>query len=150
MTRAATCLFGIALFLALCARVRAEERGLAIITHPSRQITLTAGDLRRLFMKQRRFWPDGKPVIAINQTAATAARGTFERSVFGADAAGLPAYWNRRYFEGLFPPITLGSDEAVQRYVAAKPDAVGYVDVRSLDSSVHVAMRLKVRDASKP
>ncbi len=139
-----------AAFLTLTRGVGAEERELVVITNPSRPISLTASDLRRLFMKQRRFWPDGTPVIAINQTAATPVRERFERDVFGDEASTLPAYWNRRYFEGLLPPITLASDEAVQRYVAAKANAIGYVDARALNDSVHVALRLAPGDAPLP
>ncbi len=121
-----------------------------VITHPSRATSLSSGDLRRFFMKQRRFWSDGTPVIAVNQTAATPVRTAFERLIFGRDAATLPAYWNQRYFEGLFPPITLDSDEAVLRYVAAKENAIGYVDTRSVDGSVHVALRLGAPEIAGP
>lgn len=150
MTRVGALLVAIALVLGGAFDALAEERTLAVITHPSRAVSLSSYDLRRFFLKQRRFWPDGSPVIAVNQTAATTGRTAFERLVFGRKATGLPAYWNQRYFEGLFPPITLDSDEAVQRYVAAKPNAVGYVDTRSVNGSVHVALRLADRDAPRP
>jgi len=150
VNRIGVSLLAAAVLLTLTRSACAEERELAIITHPSRPVSLTTSDLRRLFMKQRRFWPDGTPVIAINQTAATPVRERFEVGVFGDEASSLPAYWNRRYFEGLLPPITLGSDEAVQRYVAAKPNAIGYVDARALNESVHVALRLAPGDASSP
>jgi ABC-type phosphate transport system substrate-binding protein len=146
MTRLGTHLLALALLLgALVGSGAADERTLVVITHPSRPVVITTSDLRRFFLKQRRFWPDGTPVIPINRTAATAVRAAFDRSVFGTEAAGLAAYWNQRYFEGLFPPITLDSDEAVQRYVAARPNAIGYVDAASVDGSVHVALRLAER-----
>src|SRR5437868_14716993 len=99
------------------------DREIAVITHPSRPETLTVSNLRRLFLRQRRFWSDGGAVIAVNQSAATALRAAFDRAVFRDGAAGLAAYWNRQYFDGLFPPITLDSDEAVRRYLAAHPNA---------------------------
>jgi hypothetical protein len=143
MVRVATHLITLGALLAvLAASAAAEDHALAVITHPSRPIALTTNDLRRFFLKQRRFWPDGSPVIPINRSAATPARTTFDESVFGAEVSSLAAYWNQRYFEGLFPPLTLDSAEAVQRYVAARPNAVGYVDAASVDASVHVAVRL--------
>ena len=150
MTTFGALLVGLALGLACAPSATAEERALVVITHPSRTVALSSGDLRRLFLKQRRFWSDGTQVIAVNQTAATPVRTTFEQRVFGSEAAGLPAYWNQRYFEGLFPPITLDSDEAVQRYVATKPNAIGYVDARAVNGSVHVALRLVAADAPRP
>jgi hypothetical protein len=143
MIRVATHLLALGALLAItAASVNAEEHTLAVITHPSRPIALTTNDLRRFFLKQRRFWPDGSPVIPINRSAATPTRTAFDQRVFGAEISSLAAYWNQRYFEGLFPPLTLDSDEAVQRYVAARPNAVGYVDAAAVDGSVHVAVRL--------
>ena len=137
--------------LLVVARVAAgADREIAVITHASRPETLTVSDLRRLFLRQRRFWSDGSTVIAVNQRAATPARTAFDRAVFGDDASTLPAYWNRQYFDGLFPPIALDSDEAVRRYVAAKPNAVGYVDAAAVDASVHVALRVPVDVAPAP
>ena len=69
--------------------IHAEDLGLAVITHPSRAVSLSRSDLRRLFLKQRRFWSDGAAVIAVNQTAATPVRTAFERIVFGREASGL-------------------------------------------------------------
>ena len=138
------------MLLVIAAPAHAEDTVLAVITHPSRPISVTASDLRHIFRKQRRFWDDGSPVIAINQSAAASARERFEGVVFGDEAAGLPSYWNQRYFEGVFPPITLDSDEAVQRYVASKPNAIGYVDARVLNDSVHVAARLVGRTLATP
>jgi ABC-type phosphate transport system substrate-binding protein len=143
VTRAGAHLLAVvAILVAISVRAHADGTEVIVITHPSRPISLTASDLRRIFRKQRRFWDDGSPVIAINQSAATSARARFESLVFGDEAAGLPTYWNRRYFEGVFPPITFDSDEAVQRYVASKPNAIGYVDTRVVNDSVHVAARL--------
>jgi hypothetical protein len=150
MIRVGACLLAALVLAGSTIAARAEDRELAVITHPSHPVSLTTGDLRRLYMKQRRFWPDGSPVIAINQTGETSARALFQAHVFGDEASRLPAYWNRRYFEGLLPPITLGSDEAVRRYVAARPNAVGYIDRRAVDDSVHVALRLHPTDAPSP
>jgi hypothetical protein len=55
----------------------------------------------------------------------------------------LPAYWNEQYFHGVLPPIILGSEEAVVRYVASRPDAIGYVDARHVDASVATALLLR-------
>src|SRR4051812_5474154 len=86
--------------LLVVARVAsAADREIAVITHASRPETLTVSDLRRLFLRQRRFWPDGSTVIAVNQRAASTVRTAFDRAVFGDDASTLPAYWNRQYFD---------------------------------------------------
>jgi hypothetical protein len=128
----------------------AEEPGeLAVIVHATRATTMNADDLQRIYLKQRRFWPDGSPIVAVNREDGPLRRAV-DRIVGGGDPARLDAYWDNRYFEGVFPPITLASDEAMRRYVASKPNAIGYVDARAVDDSVHVALRLPVQALPTP
>lgn len=143
MARLALSVLMVALLVAEPSRAD-ERRELVVITHPSRAITTDVEDLRRIFLKQRRFWPDGNPIVPINQEGG-ALREAFDRLVLQSEAGRLGAYWDRRYFEGVFPPITLASDEAVRRYVASKPNAIGYVDAHAVDESVHAAFRVPVR-----
>jgi ABC-type phosphate transport system substrate-binding protein len=120
-------------------RIVAGEH-LAVIVHPSRATTLALDDVRRIYLRQRRFWGDGREIIPINRVPESAARAAFTRHVFGTAQSRLAAYWNERYFQGVLPPATLGSDEAVKRYVATRPDAIGYIDAGSVDESVRVAL----------
>lgn len=132
-----------ALAMALVSAVTlAEELELAVIVHPSRAGTLSRETVRRIFLKRQRFWDDGRAIVAINQESASTAREAFTRIVFGDEAARLPAYWNEQYFHGVLPPIILGSEEAVVRYVANRPDAIGYVDARHVDATVTTALKL--------
>lgn len=121
----------------------AEELELAVIVHPSRAATLSIETVKRIYLKRQRFWDDGHAIVAINLEVATPEREAFTRLVFGDEAARLPAYWNEQYFHGVMPPIILGSEEAVVRYVASRPDAIGYVDARHVDASVAVALTLR-------
>jgi len=142
MLRLATLLLLVATVLAApCAADQSVE--LAVIVHPTRAVALDTDELRRIYLKQRRFWPDASPIVPINQEEGPLRRA-FDR-VLDGEPARLGAYWDRRYFDGVFPPITLASDEAIRRYVASKPNAIGYVDARNVDPSVHVALRLPLK-----
>jgi ABC-type phosphate transport system substrate-binding protein len=144
MRAVVTVLFAVCVAAAFsAARAGADEAELAVIVHPSRSGPLTRETVQRIYLKRQRFWDDGHAIIAINQEAATPARQSFTRQVFGDEAARLAAYWNEQYFHGVLPPITLGSEEAIVRYVASRPDAIGYVDVRRVDASVAIALRLR-------
>ena len=136
-------LASVLLWVATAPLAAAEEPELAVIVHPSRAALLTREALKRIYFKRQRFWDDGHAIVAINQEAATPARVAFTHLVFGDDAARLPAYWNEQYFHGVLPPIILGSEEAVVRYVASRPDAIGYVDARHVDASVATALLLR-------
>jgi hypothetical protein len=148
MARLATLLMLVGMLLADSSPAE-EHPELVVITHPSRAIAIDADDVRRIFLKQRRFWSDGAPIVPINQEDGVL-RERFDRELLQSEPARLAAYWDRRYFEGVFPPITLASDEAVRRYVAAKPNAIGYVDARAVDESVRVAFRVAVTPEPRP
>ncbi len=143
MAHLATLVLLVALLFAGPSRAE-QRRELVVITHPSRAAVIDVEDLRRIFLKQRRFWPDGNPIVPINQESGPL-REAFDRLVLQSEPGRLGAYWDRRYFEGVFPPITLASDEAVRRYVASKPNAVGYVDGDAVDDSVRAALRVPVQ-----
>lgn len=118
----------------------AEE--LAVIVHPQRQASLTAADLARIFLRQRRYWADGEQILPVNRDSGSALRLSFDRRTFGDDARRLVVYWNQQYFRGVLPPATLASDEAVKRFVASESRAIGYVSASAVDESVRVALRL--------
>jgi hypothetical protein len=42
----------------------------------------------------------------------------------------------------VLPPATFASAEAVRRFVAAEPNAIGYVAANAVDDSVRVVLRL--------
>ena len=52
-------------------------------------------------------------------------------------------YWNQEYFQGVFPPATLSSSNAMKRYVAADRNAIGYVWLTEVDEAVRVVLRIQ-------
>jgi ABC-type phosphate transport system substrate-binding protein len=141
---------GHALILAAClpclvapARLAAAEVAIKLIAHPTRVAELTEGEVRAIYLKQKLFWNDGRPIVPINREAGSAAREAFSRRIFGQDSRRLATYWNQRYFEaGEFPPATLASEEAVLRFVAGNENAIGYVTLEDVTESVAVVLVL--------
>jgi len=136
----------LALCIALLAGIAAAGEPppkVVVIVHPSRTGLVTRDDVQRIYLKQRRFWEDGHAILPVNREYGSDARKTFERVVFADWRIPLSRYWNEQYFLGVLPPATLASDSAVRQYVAARPDAIGYIDARSLDDSVRVVLRLE-------
>ena len=123
-------------FVSLGLSALAEEAPLAVIVHPSRADTVDEPTLRRIYLRVRRQWGDGTPISPVNREAECPARELFARRILGMSPSRIAAYWNERYFEGVFPPITLSSDVAIKRYVAAEPGAIGYVDPALVDETV--------------
>jgi len=124
----------------LPAAVGGVEPRIAVIVHPSRRDVLDAPTVARIYLRQRRFWDDGTPVLPLNREAGGALREQFSRRVLGAGSEQLAGYWNSQYFHGVLPPATLSSSQSIRRFGAAEPDAIGYVEAEVVDSSVRVAL----------
>jgi ABC-type phosphate transport system substrate-binding protein len=137
-------LLAAALLLALLAtgRVGAGDTPLVVIVHPSRTDTVGLSDLAGIYLRKRRLWYDGAPIVPLNRESGSAARETFSTRVLGSDSAHLASYWNDAYFNGIFPPAVLSSSAAVKRYVATEPQAIGYIDPADVDDSVRAVLTL--------
>jgi len=145
---ARTSLLGLLVAVAIARPALAED--LAVIVHAERKTQLTVEQVAQIYLKKRRFWDDGKRIVAVNRDSGSAERARFVRRVLGQSAPQLVVYWNRQYFQGVLPPITLASDEAVKRFVAGEPLAIGYVHPRVVDGSVRVVLHLSDPSASPP
>lgn len=121
----------------------AAESTLAVVAHRDRRATMSVQELSNIYLKKRRFWDDGTPIIPLNREAGSLPRETFSRRILGGASATFVGYWNDEYFHGVFPPTTLSSSDAVKRYVAADLNAIGYVWIDEVDDSVRVLLRVQ-------
>jgi len=115
---------------------------LVVIVNAERRVELSVAEVAQIFLKRRRFWDDGDAIVPVNRDSGSETRKRFVRRIFAGDARSLPVYWNRQYFRGVLPPATLASDEAVKRFVAREPLAIGYIAAELVDRSVRVVLRL--------
>ncbi len=129
-------------FLLLAAASAGERESVAVIVHPARHVELSVDDLAQIYLRRRRFWDDGAPVVPLNLSFANPLRERFSRRVLRQSDVRLAEYWNREYFYGTFPPATLASTEAMRRYVASDPNAIGYLPASQVDGSVRVLFHL--------
>jgi hypothetical protein len=134
----------LALALLLLAPARGEEPDqIVVIVHPERRVDLSVDDVAQIYLRRKRFWNDGSPVVPLNLSSTDPLRKRFSRLVLRQDTQRLAEYWNRQYFYGIFPPATLASAEAMRRYVAADPNAIGYLLSSQVDGSVRILFRLE-------
>lgn len=121
----------------------AGEPVVAVIVHPSRTDTPSLREIGRIYLRQQRFWSDRDPILPVNRDYGSRVRRRFEQRVFGDATATLARHWDELYFQGVLPPPVLASDAAVRDFVAARPDAIGYVDARHVDGSVRIVLRIE-------
>jgi len=122
---------------------RAVAGDLVVIVHADREERLGRTEIAQIYLKKRRFWGDGEGIVPVNRNSGSEARELFVHRIFGDQARQLGRYWNRQYFQGVLPPATLASDEAVKRFVASEPRAIGYIDADLVDDSVRVVLHVE-------
>lgn len=133
----------VAILLVLAATLPASggdgPHQIAVVTaanHPQDQLPLAA--IKLIFKRKVEIDPAGNRWIPINLPVQDPIRRAFCLALFDQLPEDMEAYWNEQYFQGIAPPQVLGSEEAVIRFVAATPGAIGYIDRHSVDDRVKV------------
>jgi ABC-type phosphate transport system substrate-binding protein len=141
----ATRLFVLALALVIFAPspIAGQEVRVAVIVHPKRHAELSIEEVAQIYLRRKRFWDDGSAIVPLNLPSGTSLRAHFSGRVLHQTEPRLADYWNRQYFYGILPPATLASTEAVRRYVASDPNAIGYVPIAEVDGTVRVVLQLE-------
>ncbi len=122
---------------------------MAVIVHLERRTELSIEEVVQIYLRRKRFWDDGTVIVPLNLPSQAPLRARFSELVLNQTETRLADYWNRRYFDGILPPATLASTEAVRRYVASDANAIGYVPASEVDGSVRVVLHLE-KDGGSP
>ncbi|MCF8203723.1 hypothetical protein [Roseateles puraquae] len=129
---------GLALaFLALGAQAQ-----VAVVVNPkSAAASMTADQVASIFLGKSATLPSGATAAAADQAEGSAIREQFYSKVAGKQAAQVKAAWSRLVFSGkATPPKELSSSADVKKFVAANPDAIGYIEKSAVDGSVKVVL----------
>jgi len=115
---------------------------IAVIVNPASGVSsLSINEAKAIFMKKKKSFPNGNSATPVDQDEAMAARVAFTSKVLGKDDDQIKAYWSKRIFSGRgSPPKAVGDDNGVKAFVANTPGAIGYIDSKSIDSSVTVVL----------
>jgi len=108
----------------------------SFVTHVS------TDDLREVYLRRQRLWPNGTRAIPINLPAGNPVRERFSQLVLGRSTRDLVGYWNARYFEGITPPVTLPSPAAIRAYLKVEPAAIAYLPQAEVDETCRTLLVL--------
>lgn len=122
--------------------ITGQEGSVAVVVHPERRTKLSTEEIAQIYLRRKRFWDDGAAIVPLNLPSQASLRVQFSQRVLNQTEPRLADYWNRLYFDGILPPATLASTEAIRRYVASDPNAIGYIPASEVDGSVRVVLRL--------
>nr|WP_256969562.1 hypothetical protein [Crenothrix polyspora] len=123
----------------------ADHEAIAIVTMPSSPLqSVSIETLKRVYLRKILVDDKGKRWIPLNLPAFDDLRQGFSLALFKKRPEDQEDYWNQQYFSGINPPDVLASEEAVLRFVAMTPGAIGYVRQRSVDKRVRVLKTISI------
>ncbi len=112
--------------LSAAAPVRAENFAVVANTQWPGD-TITGAELKALYLGQRPFGADRKPVT-ITTDSRSPIHHEFLMNVVGMTPRQYVTYWKRMVFTGAgLAPINLRGEDAVKSFVSNTPGAIGYV-----------------------
>ena len=120
-----------------CAAASAQ---VAVVVSPkSPVVTMTADQVSGIFLGKSNTLPTGGTAAPTDLPDSAATHELFYTKVTGKNTAQVKAAWSRLVFSGkATPPKELASSADVKKFVAANPDAIGYIEKSAVDSSVKV------------
>lgn len=126
----------------LCtAKVNAEILVIVNSANPLRSIS--AQDLKNIYLGKSHRFPDGGNVEAFNLDY-DGTREKFEAKILGKNKSALGRYWSKRIFTGKGrPPKSVGDDRAMIETVSRQTDAIGYIKAGTASNKVKVIYRLR-------
>jgi len=99
--------------------------------------TVTREQLKRIYLKKRRFWGESK-LIALNLPADNSLRKSFEYNILRMNHSQLENYWLKQHYKGQRPPYQLKSVKSVILFVKRVKGAIGYIPASLLDKDVKI------------
>ncbi len=100
------------------------------------ELNVSTKNLNLIYWRKQRFWPNGVRIKPVNLRSQNPLRIKFSQATLGSAPNTQVDYWNGQYFNGILPPHSVDSEEAVIRYVAQTKGAIGYVNACNLDKRV--------------
>jgi len=103
---------------------------------------ITLDDLREIYLRRRRQWPNGASPVPINLPVSDSTRVAFSMRILGRRPEQLLSYWDRQYYDGITPPVVLPSADAVCEYVRADRNAIGYMPASEASDACRILLIL--------
>ena len=130
------------LLLLLAAIHASAQADVVVVVSAKSAITrLKPDQISKIFLGKTDTFPNGSNATPIDQAEGSAIRNEFYAKVTGKSSSQLTAYWAKVIFTGDgYPPKLLEGNNAVKKAVADNPNAIGYIDKATLDSSVRVLL----------
>lgn len=113
----------------------------AVVSSTNPVTTLAKHQTVDIFLGKTNHFPDGRQAVPIDQVEGSSARNEFYARFADMSPAQVKAHWSKVIFTGRgMPPREAADSVEVRNFVAARPDAIGYIDQAVVDDSVKVLL----------
>ncbi|MDT8999534.1 phosphate ABC transporter substrate-binding protein [Paucibacter sp. APW11] len=113
-----------------------------VIVHPSNSSSLDDEQITKIFLGQTKTFAGGSEATPVDLKEGSALREDFGNKVLKKNPSQLKALWARQIFTGgAKPPKELDGEDAVLKFVASTPGAIGYVDAGKVNGTVKAVKR---------
>ena len=125
---------------ALCLGCAGAFAQVAVVVNTKSPLaSMTADQVSAIFLGKSATLPSGGTALPTDLPDSAGTRELFYTKVTAKSTAQVKAAWSRLVFSGkATPPKELASSADVKKFVAANPDAIGYIEKSAVDSSVKV------------
>ncbi|MGA3156840.1 MAG: phosphate ABC transporter substrate-binding protein [Steroidobacteraceae bacterium] len=112
-----------------------------VVSSKSSIASLSKSQVIDIFLGRRTRFPDGSLAVPIDQTEGSAARDEFYSKIADMSPAQVKAFWSKIIFTGRGqPPVAVTTSVEAKKALAANPNAISYIDMGLVDSSVRVVL----------
>ena len=117
---------------------------LAIIGHPDVDTgVLDTQNVRKLFLGERKSFPNGYYATPFNHTVGSPDRKEFFTLVLSMQESNHKRHWKRKIAVGAGnSPAELGSHAELLKLISSTPGSIGYIDASKVDDSVKVLLTI--------
>lgn len=99
--------------------------------------SLNKKELRDLFLLKKQFVAQ-KKVVVVNLLASHPLRLSFEQNILEMNRNKLNTYWVKKHFQGITPPVSQASTQAMKKFLQNVENSIGYLPQNLLDDSLEV------------
>ena len=130
--------------IGLLTLAHAASAQVAVIVHPKSAIaSLSPEQVSAIFLGKSNTLPSGSVAAPVDLPDGSTVHEQFYSKATGKSSAQVKATWARLTFSGkASPPKEVGSSADVKKFVAANPDAIGYIEKSAVDGTVKAVLTI--------
>ncbi len=114
---------------------------IAVIVHKDNPVQdISLDHLQEICRAEKQFWDGGEKIYLLLRESGSQEKTIMLKTVYRMEEMELKKFWLTKLFREEISsfPKTLGSNEAVKRFVAQVPNAIGFIDGQYVDDTVKV------------